>query len=50
MQRLEARHLIKFLDSNVRAGAYAGGAKLELTRLRLYGVQSSYSRHREKEV
>src|SRR5436190_24317758 len=35
VQRFDARRLIEFLDSNVRAGAYTGGAKLELTRLRL---------------
>src|SRR5207248_6033245 len=34
VQRFDARRLIEFLDSNVRAGAYTGGAKLELTRLR----------------
>ena len=35
MQRLYARHLIEFLDPNMCAGAYTGGAKLELTWLRL---------------
>ena len=33
--RLYARGEVEFLDPEVRAGAYTGGAKLELTRLRL---------------
>jgi hypothetical protein len=35
MQRLDSRRLIEFLDSNMCAGAYTGGSKLELTWLRL---------------
>ena len=35
VHRLYARGEIEFLDPQVRAGAYTGGAKLELTRLRL---------------
>jgi len=32
VQRLDARRLIEFLDSNMRASAYTGGAKMQLTR------------------
>ena len=35
MQRLDSCRLIEFLGSNMCAGAYTGGSKLELTWLRL---------------